>query len=173
MTDGESTDGDLAYRYLPDVARRNITVDLIGLDMSGQHSLAESINGTYKEANDAKSLAKAVQDVLAESSGSSGDAKESDYDLLEGITVEFASAALDALSETNDEVPIGDKPVVEIKWDQSGKVSVDSEGNVVTEEMEVHVSGAPPLGAIVFFACVGLFVLVVVVIIMTIALNGR
>lgn len=161
VTDGEANDGALAYKYLPDIARRNITVDLIGLDMSGRHSLAAAINGNYKEADDAQSLAKAVQDVLAESSGSSGDAKESDYELLEGIPTEFASAALLSLAKTDDTTPIGDKPIVQVKLNEEGHVVMDENGNVATEPFRVE--GGDGEGFSAFIVVVGTLVLIAMI----------
>lgn len=168
VTDGEATDGNLAYEYLPDIARRNITVDLIGLDMSGQHSLATAINGSYKEADDAKSLAKAVQAVLAESSGSSGDADESDYELLQGIPDDFAKTALKTLAKTDDTTPIGEKPVVQVVLDEEGNVVVDEEGNVATEPAEVVNGGGGGVGT-VFLVVLGI---VVIGIVLMVVVNG-
>ncbi|MEM7314829.1 MAG: vWA domain-containing protein [Planctomycetota bacterium] len=105
VTDGEAGDKRKVREYLPDILSRGITVDVIGVDMQKNHSLATKVH-SYRRADDPQSLTRAVQEVFAETTGGASDAEESDFELLEGIPVEFAQAALVSLAESGD-TPIG------------------------------------------------------------------
>ena len=96
VTDGEATDGNLLDQYLPDILARGIRVDVIGVDMPGNHSLATRVHN-YRRADDPKSLREAITEVFAESSGG-GDAEESDFEIIAPIPNELAGQALLALS---------------------------------------------------------------------------
>ena len=106
VTDGEAGDRRLVKRYLPDILARGLTVDVIGVDMADRHSLATQVH-SYRRADDPNMLATAVREVFAETSATATDAGQSDFDLLEAIPSECASAALLALSETGNH-PIGE-----------------------------------------------------------------
>jgi hypothetical protein len=105
VTDGEASDPELVAMYLPDVLSRGLTVDVIGVDMPGNHSLATQVH-SYRKADDAASLTRAVREVFAETASDATDTGESDFALLEGIPAETAAAALQALGEAGNE-PIG------------------------------------------------------------------
>ena len=83
VTDGEANDMDMLETYLPDILSRGITVDVIGVDMARQHSLATQVH-SYREADNPQSLTAAIEEVFAESSDDS-DAGESDFELLQGF----------------------------------------------------------------------------------------
>ncbi|MEZ6087312.1 MAG: VWA domain-containing protein [Pirellulaceae bacterium] len=102
ITDGEANDGDLVERYLPDIQSRGIVVDAIGVDMPGQHSLATRTS-SYRRADDPESLKKAISDVMAETTSDAGDAGQSDFELLQPLPPEVATAALTALSDVRNE----------------------------------------------------------------------
>ncbi len=103
VTDGEAGDPDLVQAYLPDVIARGITVDVIGVDMRQDHSLATQVN-TYRRADDPSSLSQAISEVvLGESTSAAGDAGESDFELLAGFPDDMAVAALSALSQVGNE----------------------------------------------------------------------
>jgi len=106
VTDGEAGDQGLVDAYLPAIKARGLITDVIGVNMPGDHSLATQVN-TYRRADDPASLAQAIAEVFAESSGDSGDAGESDYDLLSGLPDDVAMAALTGLTETDNQ-PIGE-----------------------------------------------------------------
>jgi len=111
VTDGEANDEDLVTRYLPDILSRGIVVDVIGVDMDQNHSLATAVH-TYRRADDPGSLQQAVAEVvLGESTADASDAGESDFALLAGFPDEIAVAALNALAEQGNQ-PIGDNPAV-------------------------------------------------------------
>ncbi len=108
ITDGEAGDAYLVEQYLPEIQARGIVVDVIGVDMPGEHSLATRAN-SYRKADDPDSLQQAISSVLAETTSDDGDAAESDFELLEGFPTELASAAINALA-TPSNLPIGGAP---------------------------------------------------------------
>lgn len=65
VTDGEATDGELVERYTPDIISRGIIVDVIGVNMQKDHTLATRAN-SYRRANDPASLRTAIQEVFGE-----------------------------------------------------------------------------------------------------------
>ena len=101
VTDGEAGDSGLVERYVPIARARGFLLDVIGVDMPGDHSLATKAN-TYRRADDAASLATAIADVFAETADDSGDAGQSDYDLLAPLPAEIASVALRTLSQVDN-----------------------------------------------------------------------
>lgn len=105
VSDGEATDGQLVERYLPEVQSRGLLVDVIGVAMGRQHSLATRAN-TYRNAEDPASLEQAISAVvLGESTADSdsADAGESDFEVLAPIPGELAAAALAALTTQSNE----------------------------------------------------------------------
>lgn len=107
VTDGEATDQRLVDRYLPEVQARGLMTDVIGVDMGQQHSLAARAT-TYRSAADPASLERAISEVvLGESSYDDMDAGETDFELLEGLPGELASAAVVALTSPPN-TPIGE-----------------------------------------------------------------
>ena len=107
VSDGEATDPALLQRFLPEVQARGVLMDVIGVDMGQQHSLAARAN-TYRNAADPASLEQAISEVvLGESATDSGDAGESDFELLAAIPAELAAASLTALAST-PAAPIGE-----------------------------------------------------------------
>ncbi len=106
VTDGEANDGRLVERYLPDILSRGISVDVIGVDMAEDHSLANQVS-SYRRADDPDMLVEAVREVFAEISQDGPDEGESDFELLSALSPESAAAAILALSES-DNRPIGE-----------------------------------------------------------------
>jgi uncharacterized protein YegL len=106
VTDGEAQDEYLVDAYLPEILRRQITVDVIGVSMAQDHSLANSVN-RYRRADDPASLQQAIEASLAETPLDPQDPDEaSDFELLNGLSEPLAVAAIKALSQT-DNRPIG------------------------------------------------------------------
>jgi len=101
VTDGEAGDAELVERYVPIARARGFILDVIGVDMPGNHSLATKAN-TYRRADDEASLATAIADVFAETADDSGDAGQSDYDMLAPLPIEIASAALTTFSQVDN-----------------------------------------------------------------------
>ena len=109
VTDGEANDGWLVDRYLPEILSRGITVDVIGVDMATEHSLATRVD-SYRRADDPQSLTQAIQESLAETTMDGNDPDESaEFELLQGLPDELVVAAIDALCRNND-LPIGERP---------------------------------------------------------------
>lgn len=111
VTDGEANKNDapLVDRYTPELVARGITVDVIGVDMQRDHTLAKLAH-SYRRADDAQSLKTAIAEVFAEVGGGSDDADaEEAFELLAPIPDELAMAMLGALARSGNE-PIGSKP---------------------------------------------------------------
>ena len=106
VSDGEANDRRLVERYLPEAQARGLLIDVIGVDMAQQHSLATRAN-TYRNAADPASLEQAISAVvLGESTADGGDAGDSDFELLDPLPAELAAASLTALTTLANE-PIG------------------------------------------------------------------
>ncbi len=104
-------DRRLVDKYTPEVVARGITVDVIGVDMSGTHTLATKVH-SYRSAADPSSLKKAVAEVFAEVSSDGTDAAQAEaFDLLASIPGDLAAAMVKALS-TSGNYPIGERPAV-------------------------------------------------------------
>jgi uncharacterized protein YegL len=98
VTDGEATDKNVLEMYLPDMVSRGVVVDVIGVDMRSEHSLAKRTH-SYRKANDAASFEKALTEIFAESASSgSNDDGAADFDRIAGLPDEFATEALKALT---------------------------------------------------------------------------
>lgn len=111
VTDGEATDRSVLRRNLPSLLSRGIAVDVIGVDMKSDHTLANSAH-SYRRANDAESFEQALTEIFAESiDGANDQTGESDFDLLAGLPDGFAQQVLPALSEMTTQ-PIGAGPSV-------------------------------------------------------------
>lgn len=109
VTDGEAQDQDLVERYTPEVLARGITMDVIGVAMRQDHTLARKAH-SYRRANDPEALQRAVAEVLAEVSKPRTDTAQADaFAELEPIPVELAAAAIQALSVSGNQ-PIGSSP---------------------------------------------------------------
>jgi uncharacterized protein YegL len=107
VSDGEAQDEQLVDAYLPEILNRQITVDVIGVSMQQNHSLATRVD-RYRRADDPTSLQQAIQQSLAESPLDPQDSDEaSDFELLKGLPDSVAAAAIEALS-TIDNRPIGE-----------------------------------------------------------------
>ncbi|WP_158265301.1 vWA domain-containing protein [Blastopirellula marina] len=115
VSDGEAGDGYLVDQYLPEIQARGLLVDVIGVAMSQEHSLATRAS-TYRRADDPASLEKAISAVvLGESSAdASDDTGESDFELLKPLPTELAAASLTALtSPVNKPLEESSRPAYE------------------------------------------------------------
>ncbi len=108
VTDGEASDQELVNRYTPDIVSRGIVVDVIGVDMRQDHTLAQKVH-SYRRANDPESLKQAIREVFAEvGSASDGMAGDSAFEELAGLPSEAASAIIASLVSTGND-PIGSR----------------------------------------------------------------
>lgn len=106
ITDGEANDEDLMNQHLPDIMSRSIEVDVIGVDMANDHSLATRVHN-YRRADNAASLTQAIEESLAETNPDPNDANEqAEFELLQAWPDQLAVAAIQTLS-TNNDAPIG------------------------------------------------------------------
>ncbi len=101
LTDGEASDQMLVDAYLPSILARGLMVDVIGVDMDGEHSLALRAH-SYRRADDAAALEQALAEVFAETSADDA-AVAADFELLAGLPDEFAVEAVKVLTQRNDE----------------------------------------------------------------------
>lgn len=119
VTDGEATDRQLLEKHVPLVLARGITVDVVGVDMKDEHTLAKKVH-SYRRADDPAALRKALADVLAEVSVSdtAGTGEEA-FDLLAAIPLELGAAMIEALSHMDNRpigaarLPVKQKPTVQ------------------------------------------------------------
>ncbi len=111
VTDGEAGDLELVEQCVPEVIARGITMDVIGVDMATDHTLATRVH-SYRRADDPESLKRAIAEVFAEVSDEGTDASaEEAFDILAGIPDELASAMLKALSSSGNQ-PIGESAAI-------------------------------------------------------------
>ena len=145
VTDGEANDSQLVDSALPDILSRGLTVDVIGVDMKSDHSLATRVH-SYRRADDNDALAQALSEVFGETSANDQDAA-ADFEILAALPEGFAEQALEALSSK------GNTPISESTLDAT------SEG--------ASFNGSRSAGSAIFglLCCVGPPFLVVIVII--------
>ncbi len=108
VTDGEANDANLVEAYLPDILSRGVMVDVIGVDMQSDHSLATRVH-SYRRADDSSALTEAISEVFAETSTDDSDA-EADFEMLAALPDEFASEALEALTRLSNDPIDGQEP---------------------------------------------------------------
>ncbi|MDO9262700.1 MAG: VWA domain-containing protein [Desulfosalsimonadaceae bacterium] len=107
VTDGEAQDQDLVNQFVPEVIARGITMDVIGVDMRKEHTLATRVH-SYRRADNPESLARALIEVFAEVGGTGNDAAgENAFDEIAAIPEETAKAMLKAISSSGNQ-PIGE-----------------------------------------------------------------
>lgn len=157
VTDGEATDGSLTDMYTPLTIARGIKIDVIGVDMSKNHTLATKVH-TYRKANDPASLQKALKEVLGEVSSTNHTnttTGEDVFAMIEPLPIEVASAAITALSIMENH-PIGEerpvKPVVNAQSlpdNPAGDQSTESNSVLI-----VVIIIAVVLGALGFIALI-------------------
>lgn len=106
VTDGEATDGNLTDVYVPQVLARGITIDVIGVDMKKDHTLATKVN-SYRRANDPAGLKQAIADVFGEVGGVGDDTTSAEaFELIAPLPADVAAAAIEAFAQPNNK-PIG------------------------------------------------------------------
>jgi hypothetical protein len=161
VTDGEANDTKLLALYLPDVLSRGLIVDAIGVDMKQDHSLATRVH-SYRRADDAQALSKAVQEVFAEKADSSASDNNADFTLLEALEKETAREALNALSKPNNTAIVG--------------VSLPTYSDAITppNQLQTRTSFLAAFFALVMSCMVPLFaVFVAIVVILFRAMRGK
>jgi hypothetical protein len=105
VTDGEANKPEMVDLYLPQILARGVIMDVIGVDMQSDHSLATLVH-SYRRADDDNALTQAISEVFAETSTDDQDAA-ADFEMLAALPDEFATEALAALTRRRD-APLGD-----------------------------------------------------------------
>lgn len=164
VTDGEAQDSDLVELYLPQILQRNITVDVIGVSMSQDHSLATRVD-RYRRADDVQALSEALEESLAETIDDVQDAaSQNDFELLEGLTDEMAIAAIETLTRT-DNRPLADRD----EWDGVDELPYPSSGGATSGNAANGAPTAPggddepPNRKVVPMAALGILIFIMVV----------
>ncbi len=163
VTDGEANDERLLETLLPQILARGIVVDVIGVDMESEHSLATRVH-SYRRADDDASLKQAISEVFAETSADDQNA-EADFELIAGLPDGFAEAALQSLAKVRNE-PVDRKapPVAASRGSTSGGSTAGSPANTVANGVRTTALGG-------LICCFGTFLVVGVVIVKLI--SGR
>lgn len=132
VTDGEATDRNKMASVAPEVLKRNLSLDVIGVGMTSEHQLAK-MSTSYRAANDTDALNKALQDIVAETPAKVKDVSgsDNDFDLIKGLSDEQAKTIILTLGNTENQ-PLFEKPkAFEIEAPQSTE-NVTSQNSAAT-----------------------------------------
>lgn len=146
VTDGEAGDKSFMKHATGLLLQRGvITLDVIGVDMAGRHTLATQSH-SYRQANDPESLTRAVQEVFAEISTTDGsDADAEAFAEIAPLPANFAADVLKALGTTGNQ-PLGEMSAAQSKAAKS-QSSTSSQTSHVTHTQHspgAHSHPAPP-----------------------------
>lgn len=174
VTDGEAGDeylnrssnfgdGSIRLGVLDDIMSRNITIDAIGLDMTGNHSLATKINGSYMRGNDSASLVEAVSKAVAEVSFDNKNVEEDAFADIAEIPDDAVLAVIKGLT-TFQNHPVGEKPLLQVVKDGFVTYESDPANEPVSAPGEGGGSGMPiaVLGILVGIAAIMIVVFIVI-----------
>ncbi len=101
VTDGEASDKEVLAAAMPDIRTRGLMLDVIGVKMSGAHSLANDVS-SYRSADDQTALQEAIRQVFAEVGAQGTDDVEDNFELLEAFPKGAVKGVIDSLSHHND-----------------------------------------------------------------------
>ena len=91
VTDGEATDGSLTDRYTPEIIARGITMDVIGVNMKKDHTLATKVH-SYRRADDPGLAAEGAYARSSPKSAPGDDTAAAEaFELLAPLPVELAA----------------------------------------------------------------------------------
>ena len=99
ISDGEANDSELVDRYLPMLQARGLIVDVIGVDMKNDLSLASSVHA-YRRVDDAGNFAQTIQSILAESQTDQDSID--DFAILNQLPDAVAAEAITTLSSVEN-----------------------------------------------------------------------
>jgi hypothetical protein len=111
ITDGEAHDPESVDRFTPDVMSRGIRVDVIGVDMVSDHTLATVVH-SYRRADDEAELFQAIREVVAEvtTSDAVSDSTDGDaFEVISGLPEDLVPEIIAAFAVTGNH-PIGERP---------------------------------------------------------------
>ena len=155
VTDGEATDGDLMQRVAREVIKRNLSLEVIGVAMSGNHTLSSTCT-VYRAANDEESLNRAMAAAVAETKAvpASG-TNESDFDLIQGLSDEQARSIIGSLGNTENQ-PLFEAPKV---------VSIEPTPSSIADSSGTSPAAAPAIsGAMILFIVIGAILVIIIII---------
>lgn len=108
VTDGEASDPGRVDSFAPELVSRGISLDVIGVAMSQEHTLKRYAH-TYRSADDPTKLVQTIREAVAEVAA--GDDGQVTFEALDGLPHEFAMAALASLTEVSGwNQPLGELP---------------------------------------------------------------
>ncbi len=140
VTDGQASDPEKVNVYAPSVISSGIRLDVIGVDMSGKHKLANWAH-SYRSADDPQALKKAVADVFAEVGGADASVAASEaFTEIASIPAETAGAMIKALGE-----PVQAKAVVVKNTETKSNVS-NAPANTQQGNSNVKIDGSDGIG---------------------------
>ena len=105
ITDGQAKSAELVNTYTSAIKDRQIRIDVIGVDMEEEHTLATVVD-SYRRADNPEQLVEAVAKVLAETSTDTQNGNNSQFDLLQPLTEELAISLIKALTKAPSNQPI-------------------------------------------------------------------
>lgn len=134
VTDGEASDKEVLAAAMPDIRTRGLMLDVIGVNMSGAHSLANDVS-SYRSADDHVALQEAIRQVFAEVGAQGTDSVEDDFELLEAFPDGAVKGVIERLAFHDD------GPIVMAAKTTSRRSKRSSSGNVPTPKRPTPRSG--------------------------------
>ena len=110
VTDGEASDARKLRQYTPEVLKRQIRIDVIGVDMKQEHMLATLVD-SYRRADNPGELVAAVSQILAETADDpTTDVSSVEvFDDIAPLTPEMALDLIQRLTTPPSNVAIGER----------------------------------------------------------------
>ena len=110
VTDGEASDADKVRHYTPEILNRQIRVDVIGVDMTTNHMLANFVD-SYRKADNPGELVAAVSEILAETADTGTDVSGEDaFEYIAPLSDEIAADLIQRLTTPPSNTSIAIKP---------------------------------------------------------------
>ena len=108
VTDGEAQDQELVEKFTPEIVARGLTVDVVGVAMDKNHTLAKKVH-SYRAANDPEALNRSLAEVLGEVRGTERDSAGAEaFALIAPIPDKVAASMIQSLANAPNH-PIGDR----------------------------------------------------------------
>lgn len=165
VTDGEASDAPLLASLMPDLLSRGVNVDVIGVDMQEDHSLARSSH-TYRKAGDQAALARALSEVFAETAVDDR-SNQADFDMLSGLSDDVAAEIVKGLAAPRNE-PL---QLVSAATMQGNPSSFPAGSNSSSVKYQSSGVGAA-FGTVCCFGGIGLAMLIAVAIVLKAVKNN-
>ena len=110
VTDGEASDADKVRHYTPEILNRQIRIDVIGVDMTTNHMLANFVD-SYRKADNPGELVAAVSEILAETGDTGTDVGGEDaFEYIAPLSDEIAADLIQRLTTPPSNTAIALKP---------------------------------------------------------------